>query len=416
LDRMTVSHRESDLHRQLAQFPLATQATQDGLRRADALLAANPADIDAVQYGAVFHFDLGRLRQQSGDLGAAADEIATGIRLLKQLSAAKPEEFETISNIAASQARLGSIHAELGRRDQALASYRDGVSVLEDQSLRFPNNVHTSRELMLAYAHVGDTLGNPAYDNFGDEAGARAAYSKMRDVAKKLHEADSADARATSDYGIALLRLGIATPMQEKKAMLEQSHGFLEGAAIRNPKDNATKFHKAWSEVELGDLSVGTDDRAAAARYYRVALSTLETGQPIEPADSSSQRWFVLAAGKLATELARSNDRPAALAALEKALQLVKRVEAAAPQSVTSRSVMARAWQMAGSVYAALAELERGEQRETDRTTARDWYQKSMEEWKKLEPMQGFTTLRRREMELTAAGQAALDTSIRGSR
>ena len=106
----------------------------------------------------------------------------------------------------------------------------------------------------------------------------------------------------------------------------------------------------------------------------------------------------------------------AALAALEKALQLVERVETAAPQSVTSRSVVARAWQMAGSVYAAFAEREWGEQRETDRTTARDWYQKSMEEWKKLEPMPGFTTLRRREMELTAAAQAALDTSIRGSR
>jgi len=416
LDRMTVSHRESDLHRQMGQLPLATEATQDGLRRAEALLAANPADIDAVQYGAVFHLDLGRLRQLSGDLGRAADEIATGIRLLKQLSAARPEERETISNIAASQARLGSIQAELGRRQQALDSYRDGVSVLEKQDLNFPNNVHVSRELMLAYAHVGDTLGNPAYDNFDNEAGARAAYSKMRDVAKKLHEADSADARATSDYGIALLRLGIATSMPEKKTLLEQAHGFLEGAAIRNPKDSPTRFHNAWSEVELGDLSLVTDDRAAAVRYYGMALNTLQTGQAIEPTDSSSQRWFVLAAGKLASELVRSNDRMAALAALEKALQLVERVETAAPQSVTSRSVMARAWQMAGTVYAALAERERGAQRERDRTTARDWYRKSMEEWKKLEPMQGFTGLRRREMEATAAEQAALDASTRGSR
>jgi hypothetical protein len=106
---------------------------------------------------------------------------------------------------------------------------------------------------MFAYSHVGDTLGNPVYDNFGDIQGAFAAYSKSVAIAKTLHEADLADVRATSDYGIALLRLGIVTRDGRKRAALEKSHQLLESVVIRSPKDKPTVSHKAWAEIELGD-------------------------------------------------------------------------------------------------------------------------------------------------------------------
>jgi hypothetical protein len=74
-------------------------------------------------------------------------------------------------NIAASQARLGSIQAELGRRQEALDSYRAGASALEQLVRRYPDDTSTLHNLMLAYSHVGDVLGNPAYDNASDTAG-----------------------------------------------------------------------------------------------------------------------------------------------------------------------------------------------------------------------------------------------------
>jgi tetratricopeptide (TPR) repeat protein len=416
LDRMTVSHRTSNLHRQMGQVGPATAATEDGLQRADALLARNDKDMDAVQYGAVFHLDLGRLRQQAGDLGAAANHISTGIRLLERLSAARPEERETISNLAASQARLGAVQAELGHRQQALDSYRAGVSHLEELDSRTPNNVYTLRQLMLAYAHVGDTLGNPTYDNFDDQPGARAAYSRMVEVAKKLHTADANDVRAISDYGIALLRLGIVSLQNDKKVLLRQAEAFLQRASARNPKDSPTRVHKAWTEVEFGDVLLTAGDRSGAARFYRMAIATVEAGEAIEPTDSSSQRWLVMASGKLAAEQARSGDRPAAEATLEKALQLVRRNQSAAPASLSIRSISARALQMAGSVYAILAEREAGQQRNRDRETARDWYRRSMEEWRKLEMLEGFTMVQKKEMQLAAAELASLETQLGGAR
>src|SRR5262245_22693666 len=415
LDRMTVSHRLSDLHRQMGQQSLATAATEEGLRRANALLAINPNDADAVQYGAVFHLDLGRLRQQSGDLSQAANEIASGIRLLKQLTSVRPDERETLSNIAVSQARLGAIQADLGHREETLESYREGVIRQEELNHRFPNDVHARRELMLAYSHVGDTLGNPAYDNVGDEAGARAAYSRMVEVARHLHEADPADVRAMGDYGIAQLRLGIVSAPAVKKMILLQAHDFLGRATMRNPQDSSNRMHKAWTEVELGDASLSAGDRAGAVRYYQMAINTLQA-TPVANADSASERWFVIAAGKLAAEYVHLRDRAAAESALDKALELASHIERETPpSSVTIRSIAARAWQNAGTVYAMLAEQDQAE-RNRNVEKARDYYRRSVEEWKRLEPLQGFNVLRKKEMDLAASGQAGLEIQTRGTR
>jgi tetratricopeptide (TPR) repeat protein len=410
LDRMTVAHRMSDLHRQMGRLPLAVESTEDGLRRAEALLRGKPGDPDMLQYAAVFHLDLGRLRQQEGDLQRAATEIASGIALLRQLSSARPDQRETRTNIASSQARLGSIEAELGHREAALDSYRAGVAALEQLVRRYPDDTGTRHDLMLAYSHVGDVLGNPAYDNAGDTAGARVEYGRMVDVARFLHDADSSDMRARSDFGIALLRLGIVSPTDTKRSTLEQALGLLEHVARLNPQDKPNAIHKAWAEIELGDLCRAGGDHTSAARYYALGLATAEAVQAVDPRDSASQRWLVTAARELAKEQIRAGDPSHALATVDKAVQLGTRLQSTAPPgSVTIRSIVARAWQAGGAVHVALAEHERDEPRQRHRETARDWYQRSMAEWRKLEPLEGFTSLQRREMETTAAELTALD-------
>jgi tetratricopeptide (TPR) repeat protein len=409
LDRMTLAHRIANLYRQTGQRPLSIAASEDGLRRAHALLAATPLDPELTQYGSVFHLDLARMRQQSGDLQRAAEESTSAIRLLEQLSAARPGELETLSNIASSHARLGDIQAELGRQEEALASFRAGVAVREEVTRRFPNNAHARQQLMLAYSHIGDIMGNPAYDNFGDEPGARIAYAKMLEIARSLHETDPADVRAMGDHGIALLRVGILSAAGDKRTVLEQAHGLLSRAATRNPKDVTTRRHKAWAEIELGDVLLAAGDRTAAVTHYRMAVASSEAGLDVDAADSTSLRWLVTAARKLAEEQIRSHDRDGALSTTNRALQLGERAAAQAPASaVTVRSLLARAWQAAGSVHALLAGGVRGEQREKELETARDWYGRSMAEWRRLEPLPGFTNARKKEMASTAAEMDAL--------
>jgi tetratricopeptide (TPR) repeat protein len=409
LDRMTLAHRIANLHRQTGERPRSLEASEDGLRRAQALLASAPDDAEVIQYASVFHLDLARMRQQSGDLERAAQESASGIRLLEQLSSARPGELETLSNIASSHSRLGDIQAELGRRDEALASFRAGLAMREEITSRFPNNAHARQQLMLAYSHLGDILGNPAFDNFGDAAGARAEYRKMLEIARTLNETDPEDTRAIADHGIALLRFGTVSPAVEKWSVLEWSIELLERAAARSPKDMPTRRHKAWAEVELANTLRAVGDRSRAMLYYRAAIDSSQAALAADAADIAALRWTVTASRGLAEEQVRAADRMGAESTVKHALQLADRAAAQAPAAAVSlHAVVARAWQAAGAVHALLAEQQRAEAREKELEAARDWYERSMAEWRRLEPLPGFTGTRKKEMAATAAEQGAL--------
>ena len=82
-------------------------------------------------------------------------------------------------------------------------------------------------------------------------------------------------------------------------------------------------------------------------------------------------------------------------------------------QFLSSRHVVA--FQTAGPVCAMLAEQDQAE-RNRDVEKARDYYRRSVEEWKRLEPLQGFNVLRKKEMDLAASGQAGLEIQTRGTR
>jgi eukaryotic-like serine/threonine-protein kinase len=409
LDRMTVLSGLCNVERQAGQAAASTASCEDGLRRAGAMLAAQQNDLDVVQYAAVFHLDLARLQQSAGDLNRAAAEAASAIRLLEQLSAGRPNDRETVANIGASYSRLGAVLAELGRRDEALANYRRGVEVWEQARRSSASDTNAAHELMLAYSHVGDALGNPAYDNAGDLAGARQVYGKMADLAKEFYLADQADARALSDYGIALLRLGIvAAPEQqlEKRATLEQAHELLSSASEQSPNSVNNGIHKAWAELELADLARGSGDLKAAAHYDQLAMATAGPMLAINPKDSWAQRWLIAAARELAEFQARLGKRSEALATLEPALAIARRTEKdPGAMSVTQRSAVARAWQAAGSVCGILAASESGPRHTEDNEAARSWYQRAVNQWQDLEKRPGFLPAYRREL---AAAQSAL--------
>jgi hypothetical protein len=80
----------------------------------------------------------------------------------------------------------------------------------------------------------------------------------------------------------------------------------------------------------------------------------------------------------------------------------------APPDFVPLSSSVARAWQAAGSIYAALAAGEGDAQRIQDENTARVWLERALAEWRKIEGREGFLPQLRTEMEAASAALAAL--------
>jgi len=399
LERLTVITRLSNIQRQSGARADSLATVELGLRDADALVARQPDDMFLVEFSVVFHLDRGRLRQLAADLPGAAEDVGQAQALLQRMVAANPDRREVHSNLAAAFARMGAIQSQLGALDKALANYRSGVAELEGQVARFPDREHAKREMLLAYAHVGDVLGNPAFDNLGDTAGSIDAYRRMVALAEDIYQADTANARGLKDLGIALLRLGTMLSASEKRTVLARSVEFLTVVVARNPKDFAGLHHKAWAESELAATYRAPGERANARKGFEAAITSAEGAMRLDPKDGLSQGRFIQSCLGLAQELLHLGDRPAALAVHEKVLLLAQTGEAdPRPKSIVAQQVIARAWEASGLIYAQIASMENGALRHRDRQTALAAHRKADVLWKTLASQPGFNGQHRRFM------------------
>ncbi len=373
LERITLLYETSNVQWTLGRYNEAAASAEAGLRIAETHEAVNGKNREFLQSAGLLHLALARIRQQLGDIAAAESEVAAGGRVLRRLAEVSPDDRQTHFDLSALDVCVGNVKAVQGRTQEALANYRAAVAELEMLCRRYPADTLARRKLIFAYGWVGDTLGNPMFQNTGDSQGAFQAYGQMADQAKLLYEADSVDARAAGDYGSALLKLGLATPLENprRKQTLATSRALLERAAAVNPQNRTIANNLTRAESELG--------------HYEAAIEEAEKTLRSAPEDWSALRVMEFAIRPLAEDQARKGQRQEALATLDHSLQWVAKADSAVSQ--TSRNVpsIAIAWQTAGAVYAILAKGETGPLAAADRVTAREWYGRAVDQWRRIE-------------------------------
>ena len=73
-----------------------------------------------------------------------------------------------------------------------------------------PQDVGVQHDLLISCGHLGDVTGSPAFRGMGDYRGAVVWYGKALAIARQTAAADTSNAAAHSDEGIALMRMGIS--------------------------------------------------------------------------------------------------------------------------------------------------------------------------------------------------------------
>lgn len=232
--------------------------------------------------------------------------------------------------------------------------------------------VSYQRELMFAYSHMGDVLGNPNLPNLGDTARAVEAYGKMREVARKVHEADPSDQRARGDYGIALSRVAAVLPdgqARERIHILRQALELQQAVARVNPQNLEIRTAMAADYNFLGDAFQRVGEKENAVQAYRTGLKIAEAnlGSGVNLASTTC----VLLYQKLGELRARLGGREEGLALARRALALTDPASAVTlSRSERSRKLfVARGLAAAGGVYAQAARS--AERRPTDAQEAR---------------------------------------------
>lgn len=380
--------------------PRAIETYRQGIRIGEELFAKNPRNRELRVEMAGILTTLGRALRLRDDNDASARAGLQAVKVLEDLVAEEPAEPSSRRALASALSATGMVQARIGQLQEGLVNHRKGLEHLQWLSSLDPLNVSTKREIMLAYSHIGDVLGNPSLPNLGDSEGALTAYREMVRIATELYEADKSDARAMGDYGISLFRLAVATPQgrPERLALFRKSMDVMDEASRQNPSNQMMHMNREYVADQIGDIYAAANDRAAALRWWR---RSVDIGAPLVSSKLTSVlKSLVITYRKLAEDAAHHGRREEALALVSKMMALGEMATADQKDKTVmgALGLLPRAYAASGSVHAILGGTD----------AARRDYQRSLELWRPLTGTKGFRNADMKDLKEAEAALARL--------
>jgi eukaryotic-like serine/threonine-protein kinase len=397
-EQVLVHRRIGNLQDYANQWDAAQKTFTEGTRIAEDYLQRRPGDDGIRLQLAELAIASGNSHRRRLKTTEARQAYTQAAQLLEELDRRKPGDRQIQMSLASAYSGRGLCETRLGRYHESLAVFRRVAAIREDLLKRDPNNVLTRRNLMFAYSHLGDLLGNPNLINLGDTAGAVAAYRRVLEIARKVHEDDPADHRARGDYAIALSRMAVVLPpdqVRQRIELLQRALQLQRELAAVNPQDLFVGSERAANHLFLGDAYMASGDVRAAAAAYRQGVQLTEALLPNVSAVIA--RVMLRLYGKLGTLLAQRGDRAGALALRDKALRLIQ-ADTPASRNWTAQStalLQAVSDANAGHITASLARSPAPAV--SDAADARQWLQRALHRYRALENRPTTTADDRRE-------------------
>src|SRR5439155_25830427 len=138
--------------------------------------------------------------------------------MVRRIVALNPSSVEAREYLSVAQSNLGEAYLATRELDLAANSFRAAAETREQLVRDEPEVVGHRRDLMVAYGHLGDTLGPPRGGGLGDLHGAEQALRKATDIAEWLCRRDPADRKARFDLASAKYRTGATLMLQAGRA------------------------------------------------------------------------------------------------------------------------------------------------------------------------------------------------------
>jgi eukaryotic-like serine/threonine-protein kinase len=391
-ERLVLYHRIGTLHAGSGQLGDAVQTMEAGIGFGRPFLPSNDDDLRVAL--SALYLNCADARRNLSQYQAAFSDAAEALRLAKAVAEHRPSDPAVRYAVASAHGAVGMAESGRHRLQEALVHLRDGASQLEALVASDPRNNSWERDLMLAYGHVADVLGNPALQNLGDRPGALQEYWKAVDIAKRRYEADRAAPGAAADYGIVLSRL--ETTMEDrdlsaKLAVQQESIRVLEEAANTNPDDGSVRRYLVLVEQHIGDSYAAAARIGAAHDAYLRSADIASAG--IKSGDAPLHILSIQTNGRLALNAVVRRRRGEAIDYAHQALQAGQNPP---PGSGTLRA-LPRGLAVMGLTYAALQRSQVAAA--GDRQYALVWLAKSLDAWRVSQSEPGFSELDRREMQ-----------------
>jgi tetratricopeptide (TPR) repeat protein len=404
-EAVNVYGRIGTLQGDTGQLRDAAQTFKQGIDLGVPFAASGDADLRGALAGV--YLGSSETKRNLGDYKGALADAMECLRLSQDVAAQRSSDPEFIRGLATAYATVGMAENNLAQLEDARMNYERGMAELEKLVAADPRNVSLNRDLMLAYGHVADVLGNPGLPNLGDRPGALRMYQRAAEIGKRLFDADRADQRAAKDYGIVLSRVETAmddADVDAKIAAQRESIQVLEQAAKISPTDGSIQLYRSLLDQHLGDSLTAAGDLQSAFAAYRDSASTAEAN--MRQGNFSFLILFVQSSRKLAVTSARVGRRSDALSLARRALDAAQNPPTGASPSAR---LVPRGLSAMALTYAAIAASRWHEA--GDHEQALDWLGKSLDAWRASQSEPGFSAPHRAEMSEVEAALAQMQRS-----
>lgn len=277
-------------------------------------LAAEASDDRSLQlelataYAKVGFVQWHRYGAHLGDLSGAFESQKKALAIREAAAKADPENLQARGGLASSYFLMGDLQAATGDSATALASYRKALAIREETVESDPANRALRRNLADICERIGDTLGDPSYQNLGDTDGALESFNQMERVNEMLVGEDPSD--------------------------LDAQHGL------------------AASYERIGRILDAKNDWASGLEFYRKELAIFEAVSKANPTNSHFRREVSIGYGDVGSALAKIGDNEGALEHQRKALQICEELVTADPANAGARLDLADIQNVIGDTLA----------------------------------------------------------------
>jgi eukaryotic-like serine/threonine-protein kinase len=401
---LTNSHyKVGDLQTFTGDVAGARQSFRKGLSVAESLRtrkATGPQDLELWVGG---YSRLGSAEWSAGEMSAALESYRNALETAQRWNTEFPSARASLA-FAEGFRNLGDAQLDMGDPSQALENYNRALEVHEELLNNEPSNPTYRRAIKEVYLALGNVLGYPISLSLEQPARALEYYRKALAIDEEEVAADPKNAQARSELANIYRKMaGTLREVDPREAgslfrkALEITAGLLEA----DPGNVQLRYHHAFQCTGLGSALRSLGDQNGALLEFRKALDMQEAVVAADPVQVLFRQGMSLTHREMGDLLFEMHDPHGALEHYFRALKMAESLAAARPANLYMRRDLADCYERLGRLQAAQGantQLATDLRRE-GWTSARAWYQKSLDIWQNWTPQASSTAVNTRRRE-----------------
>ncbi|MGH9838704.1 MAG: protein kinase domain-containing protein [Blastocatellia bacterium] len=364
-------------HANLGDRTGALASYRQALAIRQALVAQGRQDEAARQETATLQLRIGDVLQQNGDSAGALNSYREAL-----VTAEKPQP--QLRQVASSLQRIAEMMARTGDPAGGLRKQQQAVLLVERLGSDSPHDPDAQRELFISYIKLGNLLAAT-----GDKTGALQRYRQALPIAEAVARAKSPNVQAQRELAAAHDRVGnlLGATGQTEDALVSYRAALRirEPLAEADPNNVESQRDLSISYDKLGGMLTKLGDIEGALASYRRALAIDTPLAEKDPGNLVARLDCANSQEKIGDLLAKKGDLKAALDSHLQAMKVRATAFEADKDDIDIGRDLAASYARLGGIRALMAANGPVVAARPLWQEARQWYQRSLEEYLKLQ-------------------------------